>query len=168
MVDAVDFTVEAPSASIAEQKIMNCYPDVASCNIELIESEGNKLKYFVVINACVCVAAYFLLKPYQNNLTNWSGILGTLVNAAGWFYGAFTVGVFIYCINVYGIFGLNFKRQDDVRSVEKEYSYRLGYKDDWTECERKGEPRFIHWAELDSRDIEPKLGPAKKLSGQKL
>jgi hypothetical protein len=83
MVDAVDFTVEAPSASIAEQKIMNCYPDVASCNIELIENEGNKLKYFVVINACVCVAAYFLLKPYQNNLTNWSGILGTLVNTAG-------------------------------------------------------------------------------------
>jgi hypothetical protein len=164
MVNAVNFTVEAPSEGIAEQKIMSCYPDVAYCETQPIENEGNKLKYFVIINVCVCAVAYFLLKPYQNNLSNWSATLGTLVNAAAWLYGAFTLGAFVYCVIVYGIFGLVFKKQDDVHSVEKEYSYRLGYKDGWKECERKGEPRFIHWAELDSRDIEPKLGPAKKLS----
>lgn len=158
--DSVDLNVEAPTARIAELKVMNCYPDLCRCEAKPVGKEtrspheGRMLLLrsvgaYAAVFAC-CFVFYFGLPPTKE--VNWKG----LVSIGVWSLIVFYIGT-VFCSVVESRV---LRKQEEIAASEREYCRRLGYRLGWTECERGATPQFKQWVEEDSADIDSYPGPA--------
>jgi len=161
--DSVDLSVEAPTARIAELKVMNCYPDLFRCEAKPVGKETRSpherqmfllrsVGAYAAVFAC-CFFFYFGLPPTKE--VNWKGLVSTGVCSLFVFY----VGAIFYSV----VESRVLTKQEEIAATEREYCRRLGYRLGWTECERAATPQFKRWVEEDSADIDPYPGPASPL-----
>jgi len=144
-----DLAIEAPNERIAVAKVRNCFPGCTICNpAELIEDESifrvlrPYLRPFIYTNIGVLVLLFCWNVPLLKVLLYAPGI-SFVIFLAGAFYFEFVDRI------------TNRAKREEIMDLEREYSRREGYREGWSDCEKKANPKFTEWTEADGRDIHP-------------
>jgi len=166
--DCIDLTVDAPTARIAEYKVLNCYPDLLHCQAKLIEKTDH-LSTGQVVRFCLIVGCIYLgiLLCLMLGVVNISSFGSAQVEASDYPLLAgvlLLMGGFAFFIAYIFIGAMVRQECAEANSQERIYSERLAYRAGWADCENKRTPQFHEWVEEDSANLHPYPGPARRIS----
>jgi hypothetical protein len=164
--DGFKFTVEAPTARIAECKVRICYPQAGVCHVNPIgrprmtKTEARRL----LVTAICCYLAIFAFLKFNS-----FAFFSSIITHVEWLDDMIYAGVILFMLLMVVSLGHVFfewvdgERLEGDATQEREYFRRLGYTEGWRDCERKMTPQFAEWVAGDSRDFHPFPGPASAI-----
>jgi hypothetical protein len=157
-IESTDLTVEAPSPRVAEAKVRGCFPD---CLVHTAQSiEDGKERIFHSLRPCLRPLIYTSIGAFALLFFGWG---------VSWYEALLCAPIvsfaFFWLVPICYFFMAtmtgDIQTQEENAVLEREYACREGYREGWRDCERKVEPKFNEWAEVDRRDIHPYRGPLR-------